>query len=186
MHALLWSRSYELVSRQSHANGLERPYREETFFYSRSVSVLLFLKLFFLKTGHSLCDVSLIHLHETVSKLVHTILIKVRHRFAEYSLLFYFEINKLNLIGIPVNIDLLLFGKETLSCDVNCFILLAVQRGKRRNISNNTINTIPCLKSTWKVRMLVNRHMVKSTYHTARRFTYCNKYRFRIFKSVVM
>jgi hypothetical protein len=29
-----------------------------------------------------------------------------------------FEINKLNLIGIPVNIDLLLFGDETLSCDV--------------------------------------------------------------------
>jgi hypothetical protein len=25
-----------------------------------------------------------------------------------------FEINKLNLIGIPVNIDLLLFGDETL------------------------------------------------------------------------
>jgi hypothetical protein len=28
-----------------------------------------------------------------------------------------FEINKLNLIGIPVNIDLLLFGNETLNCD---------------------------------------------------------------------
>jgi hypothetical protein len=40
-----------------------------------------------------------------------------------------FEINKLNLIGIPVNIDLLLlFGNETLSCDVNCSICLAVQK----------------------------------------------------------
>jgi hypothetical protein len=39
-----------------------------------------------------------------------------------------FEINKLNLIGIPVNIDLLLFGDETLSCDVNCSIFLAEQK----------------------------------------------------------
>ena len=39
-----------------------------------------------------------------------------------------FEINKLNLIGIPVNIDLLLFGVETLSCGVNCSICLAVQK----------------------------------------------------------
>jgi hypothetical protein len=39
-----------------------------------------------------------------------------------------FEINKLNLIGIPVNIDLLLFGNETLSCDINCSIFLAVQK----------------------------------------------------------
>jgi hypothetical protein len=29
-----------------------------------------------------------------------------------------FEINKLNLIGIPVNIDLLLFGDETLCEDL--------------------------------------------------------------------
>jgi hypothetical protein len=39
-----------------------------------------------------------------------------------------FEINKLNLIGIPVNIDLLLFGNETLNCDINCSIFLAVQK----------------------------------------------------------
>ena len=40
-----------------------------------------------------------------------------------------FEINKLNLIGIPINIDLLLlFGNETLSCDVNCSIFLAGQK----------------------------------------------------------
>jgi hypothetical protein len=39
-----------------------------------------------------------------------------------------FEINKLNLIGIPVNIDLLLFGDETLSYDVNCSIFLAEQK----------------------------------------------------------
>jgi hypothetical protein len=38
-----------------------------------------------------------------------------------------FEINKLNLIGIPVNIDLLLFGDETLSCDLNFSIFLAEQ-----------------------------------------------------------
>jgi hypothetical protein len=38
-----------------------------------------------------------------------------------------FEINKLNLIGIPLNIDLLLFGDETLSCDLNCSIFLAEQ-----------------------------------------------------------
>jgi hypothetical protein len=39
-----------------------------------------------------------------------------------------FEINKLNLIGIPVNIDLLLFGNETFNCDINCSIFLAVQK----------------------------------------------------------
>jgi hypothetical protein len=39
-----------------------------------------------------------------------------------------FEKNKLNLIGIPVNIDLLLFGNETLNCDINCSIFLAVQK----------------------------------------------------------
>jgi hypothetical protein len=39
-----------------------------------------------------------------------------------------FEINKLNLIGIPVNIELLFFGNETLSCDINCSIFLAVQK----------------------------------------------------------
>ena len=33
-------------------------------------------------------------------------------------LLCYLKINKLNLIGIPVNIDLLLFGNETPSCDI--------------------------------------------------------------------
>ena len=38
-----------------------------------------------------------------------------------------FEINNLNLIGIPVNIDLLLFGNETLNCDINCSIFLTVQ-----------------------------------------------------------
>jgi hypothetical protein len=32
-----------------------------------------------------------------------------------------FEINKLNLIGVPVNIDLLLFRNETLSCDIKLF-----------------------------------------------------------------
>jgi hypothetical protein len=30
-----------------------------------------------------------------------------------------YEIYKLNLIGIPVTADLLLFGNETLNCDVN-------------------------------------------------------------------
>jgi hypothetical protein len=45
-----------------------------------------------------------------------------------YRVLLLFEINKLNLIGIPVNIDLLLFGNETLSCDINCSIFLAVQK----------------------------------------------------------
>ena len=35
-----------------------------------------------------------------------------------------FEINKLNLIGIPVNIDLLLFGNETLNCDINWVFFL--------------------------------------------------------------
>ena len=45
-----------------------------------------------------------------------------------YRVLLLFEINKLNLIGIPVNIDLLLFGNETLSCDIYCSIFLAVQK----------------------------------------------------------
>jgi hypothetical protein len=39
-----------------------------------------------------------------------------------------FEINKLNLNGIPVNIDLLLFGNETLRCDINCSRFLAVHK----------------------------------------------------------
>ena len=39
-----------------------------------------------------------------------------------------FETNKLNLIGIPVNIDLLSFWNETLSCDVICCIFLAMQK----------------------------------------------------------
>jgi hypothetical protein len=74
-------------------------------------------------------------LHETVSKLVHTISInKVRHKslhcniFTVSRIIMLFKINKLNLIWIPVNIDLLLFGNETLSCDVNCSIFLAVQK----------------------------------------------------------
>jgi hypothetical protein len=47
-----------------------------------------------------------------------------------------FEINKLNLIGIPVNIDLLLFGNETLSCDINCSIFLAVQKYTKTPVAN--------------------------------------------------
>ena len=45
-----------------------------------------------------------------------------------YCVLLLFEINKLNLIGIPVNIDFLLFGNEALNCDINCSIFLAVQK----------------------------------------------------------
>jgi hypothetical protein len=41
-----------------------------------------------------------------------------------YCVLLLFEINKLNLIGIPVNIDFLLFGNEALNCDINCSIFL--------------------------------------------------------------
>ena len=48
--------------------------------------------------------------------------------FTVTRIIMLFEINKLNLIGIPVNIDLLLFGDETLSCDVNCSIFLAEQK----------------------------------------------------------
>jgi hypothetical protein len=40
-------------------------------------------------------------------------------RFTLSRIIMLFEINKLNLIGIPVNIDLLLFEYETLSCDIN-------------------------------------------------------------------
>ena len=36
-----------------------------------------------------------------------------------YRVLLLFEINKLNLIGSPINIDLLLFGNEALSCDIS-------------------------------------------------------------------
>jgi hypothetical protein len=50
------------------------------------------------------------------------------NRFTFSRIIMLFEINKLNLIGIPVNIDLLLFGNETLSCDINCSICLAVQK----------------------------------------------------------
>jgi hypothetical protein len=39
-----------------------------------------------------------------------------------------FEINKLNLIGMAINIDLILFGNETLNFDKNCCIFLAVQK----------------------------------------------------------
>jgi hypothetical protein len=39
-----------------------------------------------------------------------------------------FEINKLNLIGIPVNIHLLFFENEKLSCGVNWSIFLAMQK----------------------------------------------------------
>jgi hypothetical protein len=44
-----------------------------------------------------------------------------------------FEINKLNLIGISVDIDLLSIANETLSCDVNCSIFLAVQKYIKEN-----------------------------------------------------
>ena len=40
------------------------------------------------------------------------------NRFTLSPIIMLFEINKLNLIGVPVNIDLLLFGNETLSCDI--------------------------------------------------------------------
>ena len=50
------------------------------------------------------------------------------NRFTLSRIIMLFEINKLNLIGIPVNIDLLLFGNETLNCDINCSIFLAVQK----------------------------------------------------------
>jgi hypothetical protein len=50
------------------------------------------------------------------------------NRFTLSRIIMLFEINKLNLIGIPVNIDLLFFGNEALSCDVNCSIFLAVQK----------------------------------------------------------
>ena len=50
------------------------------------------------------------------------------NRFTVTRIIMLFGINKLNLIGIPVNIDLLFFGNETLSCDVNCSIFLAVQK----------------------------------------------------------
>ena len=50
------------------------------------------------------------------------------NRFTLSRIIMLFEINKLNLVGIPVNIDLLLFGNETLNCDINCSIFLAVQK----------------------------------------------------------
>jgi hypothetical protein len=50
------------------------------------------------------------------------------NRFPLSRIIMLFEINKLNLIGIPVNIDLLLIGNETLNCDINCSIFLAVQK----------------------------------------------------------
>jgi hypothetical protein len=50
------------------------------------------------------------------------------NRFTLSRIIMLFEINKLNLNGIPVNIDLLFFGNEALSCDVNCSIFLAVQK----------------------------------------------------------
>ena len=49
-------------------------------------------------------------------------------RFTLSRIIMLFEINKLNLIGIPVNIDLILLGNETLTCDINCCIFLAVQK----------------------------------------------------------
>ena len=39
--------------------------------------------------------------------------------FTLWRIIMLFEIYKLNLIGIPVNIDLLLFGNETLSCEIS-------------------------------------------------------------------
>jgi hypothetical protein len=50
------------------------------------------------------------------------------NRFTLSRIIMLFEINKLNLIGIPVCIDLLLFGNETLSCNINCSVFLAVQK----------------------------------------------------------
>jgi hypothetical protein len=56
---------------------------------------------------------------------------------------------KLSLIGIPVNIDLLLFGNETLSCDINCSIFLAVQKyiknTCRFSIPSNNIEVVSSL-----------------------------------------
>ena len=43
------------------------------------------------------------------------------NRFTLSPIIMLFEINKLNLIGVPVNIDLLLFRNETLSCDIKLF-----------------------------------------------------------------
>ena len=43
------------------------------------------------------------------------------NRFTLSCIIMLFEINKLNLIGVPVNIDLLLFRNETLSCDIKLF-----------------------------------------------------------------
>ena len=48
--------------------------------------------------------------------------------FTVARIIMLFEINKLKLIGIPVNIDFLLFGNEALNCDINCSIFLAVQK----------------------------------------------------------
>ena len=48
--------------------------------------------------------------------------------FTVARIIMLFEINKLNLIGISVDIDLLSIANETLSCDVNCSIFLAVQK----------------------------------------------------------
>ena len=50
------------------------------------------------------------------------------NRFTLSRIIMLFEINKLNLIGIPVNIDLLLFGNETLSCDIISSICFAAQK----------------------------------------------------------
>ena len=41
------------------------------------------------------------------------------HSFVIMCIIMLYEIYKLNLIGIPVTVDLLLFGNETLNCDVN-------------------------------------------------------------------
>jgi hypothetical protein len=118
--------------------------------FSLCLSILLFYNIF-AKNGYLWYDDSIIQLHEAVSKLVHTILInKVYHanlivnyycfcgyfnenaehyllhcnRFTLSRIIMLFEINKLNLIGIPVNIDLLLFGNETLNCII--FLLKTV------------------------------------------------------------
>ena len=61
------------------------------------------------------------------------------NRFTLSRIIMLFEINKLNLIGIPVNIDLfglgLGLGDETLSCDVICCIFLAIQNYIKRHLS---------------------------------------------------
>ena len=49
-------------------------------------------------------------------------------RFTLSRIIMLFEINKLNLIGIPVNIDLLLFEYESLSCDINFSIFFSEQK----------------------------------------------------------